>query len=318
MICTERGADMSKIITTEMYASKVLEKTNGEYTLVSDYKGKYGVVTLKHSCGHKFNLQAQSFNHGVAKCPVCFGKNRAYNLDEIKLVVGKFLDESYIVKEYKNKREKIKIYHTKCGNDIEILLANIQRGQKCIHCENAYSSKNLETFKKEVEILGKKEYEVLSNNYINNKEKLLLRHLNCGTEYLVRPNDFISGHRCSYCRISFNEKKIENFLIENKISFEKQWKINIEGRILKADFYLNKYNTVLEYDGETHYFPIFGEEQLQIQKERDRLKDKFCQESNINILRIPYWKKNRIEKILRESFLEGSTTIESASKDGSK
>jgi very-short-patch-repair endonuclease len=318
MICTERGTDMSKIITTEMYARKVLEKTNGEYLLKNEYSGKYGDILLKHNCGHEYKVQAQAFNNGKGKCPVCFGKNRAYNFDEIKLVIGKFLDNSYEVKEYTTKREKIKINHTKCGNDIELLLANIQRGQKCIHCENAYTTKNLETFKKEVEFLGEKQYEVISDNYINNKEKLLMKHLECGTEYLVRPNDFISGHRCPYCRISFNEKKIENFLIENKIKFEKQWKINIENRILKADFYLNDFNTVLEYDGETHYFPIFGEEQLQIQKERDQLKDKFCQESNVNILRIPYWKKNKIEKILRESFLEGSTTIESASKDGSE
>jgi very-short-patch-repair endonuclease len=318
-LCQKRCGKMSKIITTEIYAKKVLENTNGEYTLESEYKGKYGKIKLKHSCGHEYEVQAQAFNANKAKCPVCFGKNRTYTLNEVQKIVNRSLDSSYIVKQYKNKREKIEILHNKCGNTINILLTNIRKGQRCIHCENAYVKKDLDTFKKEVATLGNNEYDVISDSYKNNKDKILIKHLKCNTEYLVRPNDFLSGHRCPYCRISFNEIKIENFLVENNIAFKKQWKIPIDTKkVLRADFYLTKLNTIVEYDGEQHYHPVFGEKELTIQKQRDSLKNKYCEENNINIIRIPYWKKKSIEKILKNKILEGSTTIESTSPDGSE
>ena len=57
------------------------------------------------------------------------------------------------------------------------------------------------------------------------------------------------------------------------------------------DFYIdNKY--IIEYDGETHYRKnLHGwhtEERLLKQWERDIIKNKWCLENNIPLIRIPY------------------------------
>lgn len=55
-------------------------------------------------------------------------------------------------------------------------------------------------FKNKVFELVGNEYEVISDNYVNNKTKVLIKHKICNNEYLVRPNDFLSrNRRCPKC-----------------------------------------------------------------------------------------------------------------------
>jgi len=59
---------------------------------------------------------------------------------------------------------------------------------------------------------------------------------------------------------------------------------------------------IVEYDGIQHYEyrPHFHKSyyDLEQQIKRDRLKEEYCNEKNINLLRIPYWDYDNIEKIL--------------------
>lgn len=55
---------------------------------------------------------------------------------------------------------------------------------------------------------------------------------------------------------------------------------------LEVDLFLPEYTLVIEIDGPTHFFPIFGEEQLQKTIASDRLKIGLLIEAGIHILRI--------------------------------
>lgn len=73
---------------------------------------------------------------------------------------------------------------------------------------------------------------------------------------------------------------------------------------LKIDFYLPKYNTFIEFNGEQHYkrIPYFhkSEDDFQMQVERDkRLKD-YCKKNKIKLIVIKYNQINKIEKILNK------------------
>ena len=65
---------------------------------------------------------------------------------------------------------------------------------------------------------------------------------------------------------------------------------------LPFDFYLPKYNCLIEIDGEGHYHPcnfnqISCEKSLKsflITKKHDEIKNVFCKENNIPLLRISY------------------------------
>ena len=59
----------------------------------------------------------------------------------------------------------------------------------------------------------------------------------------------------------------------------------------------------IEYDGEQHFMPIKwfgGDEGLENIKIRDGIKNKFCQDNNIKLLRISY--KEDVELKLKDIF----------------
>lgn len=77
---------------------------------------------------------------------------------------------------------------------------------------------------------------------------------------------------------------------------------------LKYDFYLPTYNAVIEYDGEQHYKPVdfanngkeWAIELLIKNQERDSFKNRYCEENRIPLLRIPYWKYEETETLIKD------------------
>ena len=64
----------------------------------------------------------------------------------------------------------------------------------------------------------------------------------------------------------------------------------------------------IEYDGEFHYFPIRqhvksqeqAQKNLESQQRRDKIKDNYCNDNNLLLLRIPYWDKENISELVTE------------------
>jgi len=106
---------------------------------------------------------------------------------------------------------------------------------------------------------------------------------------------------------SKGEHKIRNYLIEQKIKYNLQKKFDDckNVRPLPFDFYIPKYNILIEFNGIQHYEPINhfgGEEKLKIQKQNDEIKKKFAKENGYNLIVISYEKEDSIYKILDKYF----------------
>ena len=116
--------------------------------------------------------------------------------------------------------------------------------------------------------------------------------------------------RCAFCSksCSSNELKIRNILDKNDIRYipEKTFSDCKDKGLLFFDFYLPDYNLCIEYDGEQHYNIHYDEtinkstakEQFENRKRHDKIKDNYCIEKGINMLRIPYWEENNLEEII--------------------
>lgn len=68
-------------------------------------------------------------------------------------------------------------------------------------------------------------------------------------------------------------------------------------RVLYFDFYLPDYNCCIEYDGEQHFKgwlrDISTLEQIQ---NRDEIKNKYCNDKHIHLIRIPYTQLNKLNE----------------------
>ena len=121
----------------------------------------------------------------------------------------------------------------------------------------------------------------------------------CGNQISVNRTALIRGDRstqsCGCVKLSHGEEKIKALLTEHNISFEQE-KIfpscinPLTKMPLRFDFFVdNRY--LIEYDGEQHYRQTNEKwEPLEKVQYRDRIKDNWCRDHNIVLIRIPYTK----------------------------
>lgn len=69
---------------------------------------------------------------------------------------------------------------------------------------------------------------------------------------------------------------------------------------LHPDVWMPKYKTIVEYDGEQHYKPIYGEKSFEQIQKTDKLKEKYCQDHGYHMIRID----SRIFKTNKEAIQE--------------
>ena len=119
----------------------------------------------------------------------------------------------------------------------------------------------------------------------------------CGSITNVSTSNLISGHTISCgCINSVGEYKIAKILYDNNIVFEKE-KTFKNGKYLdtnkyfRFDFFLPEYNLIIEYDGKQHFKEWTSKTwtcSLEENKKRDKIKNNWCKENNIHLIRIPY------------------------------
>lgn len=129
--------------------------------------------------------------------------------------------------------------------------------------------------------------------------------------------------RKNCCPKSFKTYKEESMctLIESwgyRIIRQHYFKNCIDKYPLKFDCFLVDFNTVVEYDGEQHFFPVkFGTQseddakrKFEYTKYHDEIKNKYCFDNNINIIRVPYYHFDDMEYFLFDQFSKLNIIIE--------
>ena len=134
------------------------------------------------------------------------------------------------------------------------------------------------------------------------------------THIIVTGDNLRRGHTqsCGCERRSHGEIKVASILSEFNIPYTQEYPAFkfANNTNAKFDFYVdNKY--FIEYDGETHYSVNFHgwhtEERLKEQQERDMVKNQWCIDNHIPLIRIPYTQLENLD--LTDLILETSTFI---------
>lgn len=201
-----------------------------------------------------------------------------------------------LLSEYVGANTKIKIKHVACGHEYEVRWDNFQQGRRCPKCTGGINYTNEEIVQKMYELVGE-EYTKLDDTYINCKTKFPIRHELCGHEYEVSWDHFQKGNRCPKCNQSKGEKEVAEYLTNHNISFATQVRFDDcrHKKSLPFDFGIvdndKKIIALIEYDGEQHFEPVKawgGEEKLKLTQLRDSIKNDYCKENDIPLLRIKH------------------------------
>ena len=126
-------------------------------------------------------------------------------------------------------------------------------------------------------------------------KKVKVQCLKCKYDWETTAEHLLGYTGCPSCKKSHGEEEIKRYLERNKIEYQWQKKFNdLYGdytRRLSYDFYLPKYNLLIEYQGKQHYFPIKlfgGKEGFKRRKKYDNKKRLYAKNNNINLLEINY------------------------------
>lgn len=209
-----------------------------------------------------------------------------------------------VIGQYIGANIKIKHRCKKCGNEWLATPHNILKGRGCPEC--CFRLHPQKTKKEHIDILKTLSPHIeLVGDYVSAKKKTLYRCLECGNEWLAFPTNILAGYGCPECTASSGEQRIKQWLFDFgfKYEFQKRFKDCKDKKQLPFDFYLPDYNCCIEYDGRQHFQAVEywgGEEAFQLTQFHDKIKNDYCKENNIYLIRIKY--DEDVSKVLSNAF----------------
>ena len=208
----------------------------------------------------------------------------------------------YSLVNYINNRIKVKIICKKHGVFEQEPKSHLNQKQGCPKCSKNYKL-TTNTFIKKAKEIHNDKYDYSLVNYINTKTKVKIICKKHGIFEQIPDNHIHKKYGCPICNNSKGELKIIKYLENNKIQFETQKTFNglKYKQSLYYDFYLSDYNICIEFDGEQHFTKYRFEKddkKLKIRQLRDQIKNNFCKNNDIKLIRIKY--NENIEKSLNK------------------
>ena len=187
-------------------------------------------------------------------------------------------------------------------------------GSGCLKChDRTFNRKDLDSHILSIPDKQKSIYNYLSinYNYMGTEQTFLeIKCKKCSYIFFQNLSNHKHGSGCPECAkieleskgIKLIKKYLKNLNIEytNEKTFDDciNYKTNYK---LRFDFYIKSLNCCIEFDGPQHFEEIAyfgGKEKLEKTKFRDNIKNEYCRNNNIDLIRIKY--NENIENILNE------------------
>lgn len=283
--------------------NELKKKINSEYNLEKFvYKDVHSKSTAICSLHGEFETSIARLRKGH-KCRKCTFERKIVNNDEFIQKCQKLWNNTYSYEKtiWTSSRCEVIITCPKHG-DFTQFASNHLKGYGCAKCS---MQTRMNKFLEKANQIHNSRYDYSNSSYVNNKVEIEIicpKHGN----FLQRPDNHLQGNGCPNCSLSKGESKIIEILEIYKIKYTTQKVFeNCKAKYkLRFDIWLPEYNTCIEYDGEQHYKPIKffgGKKSLKKNKQYDNIKNLFCINNNINLIRISYKQEQNIEHYILDN-----------------
>ena len=270
-----------------------------DYMLLSKtYKNAKQKLLIKCPLGHKYKVSWCNFKNKY-RCPICAG-NKKLSYKDVKDYIEK---EGYqlLSDTYKNAQSKLKVICPK-RHEYDVRFYNFKNGKRCPICKGGIKL----TYLYVNSFIEREGYQLLSNDYKNNRVKLLLK---CpeGHEYKANFRDFQQGNRCPFCSNNTSKGEIElqdyvESLGYDIIRNDRTQIINpLTNKNLELDIWIPSLNKAIEYNG-TYWHSL--NERIKC----DSIKKDQCKQKGIDLLIVndEKWSNcKKIEQKIIKNFLKG-------------
>lgn len=286
-ICKVCGEEFERKATNQIYCSdscrnkQYYKATRKIYKLVCKKCGKEFESTKKSIKYCSDECRDKPYNHICTRCGKEFGSTRA---------------DSKICSQECRKLTRYTKTCEYCGVEYETT------DKKQINCSSrCRDDSRRKTHKQFVEELIEAHEGMIVplEMYVSSNNNIKCKCILCGKEYNKHAHRYIGRYKegCS-CRTSKGETEVRQWLDEHEIQYKEQFgfdDLKYKNKLL-FDFAIvedKEVNMLIEYDGIQHYKPRgWAKKNFKDRSARDKLKNEYCKENNIPLVRIPYTEKD--------------------------
>lgn len=229
-------------------------------------------------------------------------------LIKYQYLVGQKINKWTVLELNHDRRNADAICQCECGTIKPVAIKNLVKGlSKDCGCGRKHTLRETQTKNLVGQKFGKLTVVELMPDSNKFHRRVYRCVCECGNEIIVSSICLTNYHTLSCgCLISYYNLYITQFLHAIGVKFFPEYRVKIGDGQYRFDFYLPDYNLFIEYDGIQHFETMryFGnnekknQEVLEKTQYRDNLKTQYCEEHNINLLRIPYYEKENLEEII--------------------
>lgn len=293
------------------------------YELISEeYIDNREKLTLKDNANYYYSISSNNLKHDHiprkfdAKNPYTLANIQNWcviNLKEIKLISKKYVNANAFLTWQCLKPE--------CGEIFEMGWGSVYTGSGCSFCagKKVSISNCLATKRPDMA----KQWHPTKNNITpfdvvcgSHRKVWWICENGHGWPAAIN-NRTILNRGCPFCNNSHGENFLKSVFDKKDESYISQKTfdglIGLGGGLLSYDFYLPKYNLLVEYQGEYHDRAIclykgepreLAEKRYKKQQEHDERKRKYALANGYNLLEIWYYNLNNIEDILQREIFD--------------
>lgn len=303
---------LENILTDEAFKTELEKRHEGKFEVISEFKGINEDIQIKcKKCGHEFIKTARKVIE-FGSCPACYNWEVNPGFNDLATIAPEVLKYFDYEKNYPIAPDKIIAKsHAKiwwkcpdCGYSFQrICYDMIWEKKNCPACVSSVFAPGINDLETKYPDIAK-EWDYKKNGDLTPRDVFPMSAkkvwwicpiCGCSWETSVASKVRHPGS-CPECSESSGEKVVRKALDTGGVTYKMQYTFpGCKNKVvLRFDLCVLKKNVVLgliEYDGEQHFKPIDyfgGEEGFQYRQECDSIKNKYCKDNNIPLLRIPY------------------------------
>ena len=284
----------------------------GDYKIISRNYDKQAAATYWNceciKCGKKKILRGDS----VRKYPKCKCDDPLIGTESNEFLV--------LAKTDIKAKDNCNVFKCQCKNcgNIEFIASNVLRSKKKHCCCHSKKTTLIDMIGQNYGYLTVLSRDMTKEHTGHKKDSYwICKCNNCGSVKSIRGISLRKGYATSCgCIKSKGEECIAKLLEENEIPFQREYSFSdlIYKLPLKFDFAIFSkrgfLSHLVEFDGKQHFEInnfFGGEEEFQKNKIRDELKNNYCIENRIPLIRIKYDEEISLERIMNYETYSCST-----------
>lgn len=313
--CKCKARTYSQKNANENRISKMLNQKFGKLTVleyISNKRASDGslMYKCKCDCGTYCEKSGTALRTGTQSCGCLIGtsKNKTEDLSGKKYNYIKILSRTG---EQDNDRSFLYHCECDCGTFFKAAGTKIKNGyvKSCGCLQKINLQKYLDSVNYATDETGNVygKLKVLYRNGSTTQWQAIWRcKCECGKELDIPGTRLRSGQiSCGCLNMSKEAYNIYNLLTQNNIQFEREQIFHQckDIKVLPFDFYIQK-KYIIEFDGIQHFYSFDhfgGNEKFIVRRKHDLIKNKYCFENNIPLIRIPYDAEYTIDDLKLET-----------------